>query len=529
MSAPVGRDEGSGRLARFFANLRERWWIVLLSVIVLGGLAYAISLLLESRYSATAQIAYSQRDANAVSKALTDAGTVGLPENSIPSDALVLQTSDFAERVSQAMGGSLSPDRLRNSISAAPGEEAPLINVTATSSEAGLAATVANAFSDEFVKYRQEEIQRLLQSALALLEERTLDSGGSLESEQQRDAINLLLASQITDYQVLERAAAPTSAYYPQPLLNLAWGLIAGLILGLTLALSLGALDKRIKDQATLERILDLSIIGAMPTPSRRKGAADSRGGSSLVGFRSGNESVLESMRMLRSNLKVLGFGDTRRSVLVTSIGSGESKSALSVNLALSMALAGDRVILVDADLRNPAIHIRLNIANTQGLSEALTDRSVGWSERIQAVDLVPFVDPRLIASKRAAENEATVSKFLCLTSGALPADPTEVLESPAMNELLGELQGISDYVILDGPPMPAASDALILAQLTDAVILASTLGRETIAEASQVRQLFARAEIEVLGLVVCCGKPQSHDSYYYRRSQDTGTPTRPR
>jgi len=86
------------------------------------------------------------------------------------------------------------------------------------------------------------------------------------------------------------------------------------------------------------------------------------------------------------------------------------------------------------------------------------------------------------------------------------------------MSSLLADLQGISDYVILDGPPMLLASDSLILAQSVDAVILASTLGRETAAEAKQVRQLLARAEIAALGLVICGAKPQSREGYYYYR-----------
>ena len=527
MSALDSRNGEGGRLARLLANLRERWWIVLASVIVLGGLAFVISLLLESRYSATAQLEQDRYNTKAISKALEDAGTAGLPEDSIPSDALTLQTSAFAERVSEALGASLSADELRASISTASDSEAPVIYVTATGSEADLVATVANAFAEEFVKYRQEEVQRLLQSALALVQERIRDSGSSLELEERSDAIDLLLSSQVADYEVLERATAPASPYWPKPILNLVWGLVAGLVLGLVAAISLGALDRRIKDQATLERVMDLPVLGAMPAPSRPRGATGSLGKNATVGFRKGNELLLESMRMLRSNLKVLGFGDTRRSVLVTSTAPGEGKSTLAVNLALSMALAGDRVILVDADLRNPSIDRYLSIPNTHGLAEALTDRSVGWSERIQAVDLAPFVDQRLITAKRPTDSETTVSKFLCLPSGALPGSPTEVLESPAMGDLLAELQGISDYVILDGPPMLMASDSLVLAQLVDAVILASALGRETVTEAKQVRQLLARAEIQALGLVICGGKPQPHDSYYYRPGRERSTSAR--
>jgi Mrp family chromosome partitioning ATPase/capsular polysaccharide biosynthesis protein len=532
MNTVTDRDDKGHRFARFLATLRERWWVVLFTLIVVGGLAFAVSLLLEPRYSATAQLAYSARDAQSASQALSDAGTAGLPHN-ISSDALTLQTSAFADRVSLAMGGAVSPEDLRSSTKASSDPQVDVIYVKTTAPDPNLVADIANAFADEFVKARQEELQGLLQAALEFAEGRIdsltpeeKKSEHGLELEQQRDTLAMLLSNEITDYKVLERAATPTSAYFPRPFLNLLWGLCAGLVLGLALALLLGSLDRRIKDRSTLERVMDLPVLGVMPMTSRKKGGRAS-GGSSAVGFRKGHEALLESMRMLRSNLKVLGFGDTRRSVLITSTAPGEGKSTLAVNLALSMALSGDRVILVDADLRNPTIDRYLDIPNVEGLADALMDKSVAWSERIQAVDLAPFVDPRIASARRTADDETAVSKFLCLTSGTLPGNPTEVLESPAMTGLLAELQGISDYVILDGPPMLLASDSLVLAQSVDAVILASTLGKETAAEANQVRQLLARAEITALGLVICGARPQSREGYYYRPGHDRGTTTR--
>ena len=533
MSAFADRDEKGRRFARFLATLRERWWVVLFTMIVVGGLAFAVSLLLEPRYSATAQIAYSARDAQSASQALSVAGTPEVRHN-ISSDALTLQTSAFADRVSQAMGRAVSPGDLRSSIEIASDPQVDVIYAKAISSDQYQVADIANAFADEFVKTRQEELKGLLESAQDFVqglidsltpEEETSEHG--LELKQQRDTLAMLLSSDITDYKVLERAATPTSAYFPRPFLNLLYGLGAGLVLGLLLALLLSSLDRRIKDPSTLERVMDLPVLGTMPMTSRGKRGRPSSS-NPAVGFRKGNEALLESLRMLRSNLKVLGFGDTKRSVLITSTVPGEGKSTLAVNLALSMALSGDRVILVDADLRNPTIDRYLDIPNVEGLGDVLMDKDVAWSEKIQAVDLGPFVDPRMSSAKRTMDNEGAVSKFLCLTSGTLPGNPTEVLESTAMIGLLGELQGISDYVILDGPPMLLASDSLVLAQSVDAVILASTLGRETAAEANQVRQLFARAEIAALGLVICGGKPQSRGGYYYcRPSHDRGPAAR--
>jgi Mrp family chromosome partitioning ATPase/capsular polysaccharide biosynthesis protein len=516
MSAHTDYGERGHGLARFVGTVRERWWLIFATVVVLGGAAFAVStFLLEPRYSATAQVTYSQRDADAVSKALTDAGTAGLPKT-LSSDALILRTSAFTERVSKAMGGSLSPDLLRSSlgVSTVPGVE--VIDIKATASQADLAANVANACAEEFVKTRQEELRGLLQSALEFVQGRIASlapaeqsSGISSALEQQKYALSSLLSSTLADYKMLEKASIPASPYFPRPYFNLVLGLAAGFVLGLVLAILRGSLDRRIKELALLERVMDLPVLGAMPAaPGKQSGKRNG------VGYRKGNEPLLEATRMLRSNLKVLGFGDTKRSILITSTAPDEGKSVLAINLTLSMALAGDRVILVDADLRNPSIDRYLDIPNTKGLGDALADGSVGWSETIKAVDLAPFVDPRLMSSRNAAEDESGVSKFLCLTSGTLPTNPTELLESPAMASLLAELQGYSDYVIVDGPPMLATSDSLILAQSLDAVILASTLGRETAAQARQVRQLLARADIQALGLVVCGTRSRDREGY---------------
>jgi protein-tyrosine kinase len=209
-------------------------------------------------------------------------------------------------------------------------------------------------------------------------------------------------------------------------------------------------------------------------------------------------------MRSVRSNLKVLGFGESKRSVLITSVGPGEGKSTLAVNLAISMALAGDRVILVDADLHNPMIHQYLGIPNTEGLTDVLVERDVPWSSKMKAVELSHFVSPEIEAARQAAGKEAPVNKFLCLTSGTVTGNPAELLESPALADVLSELQGISDYVIVDSPPMLVAADSLTLARSVDALVLASMLGRDTGEQMLEARQLLSRAEITPLGIVLC-------------------------
>jgi Mrp family chromosome partitioning ATPase/capsular polysaccharide biosynthesis protein len=524
MSAPAGPNDGPHHLARFVTTLRERWWAVLFTIIVVGGLVFGVSLLLEPRYSATSQLTYSSRDAQLASQALSSSGNPELAHN-ISSDSLALTTSAFAGRVSKAMGGSVSAGDLRSSIDIASDPGPDVITIKAVGSDPIKVAEIADTFASEFVKLRQEGVEESLTEAKSFLDARidslTPEEASSelgIALKQQREGLALVISMQVTDYEILQKATVPTSPYFPRPFRMLLIGLGAGLLIGLIVASLLDYFDRRIKDQSTLERVMELPVLGTVPLVSRQKSSSSSID-KSAVGFAQGNDSLLESVQMLRSNLKVLGFGDTRRTVLITSTAPGEGKSRLAANLAIGMALSGDRVILVDADLRNPTIHKYLGIPNDQGLGDALMEREVSWSAKIQAVDLAPFASPRMGLAKKPGGKEVAISKFLCLPSGSLPSNPTEILESEALGDVLAELQGISDYVILDGPPMLVASDALVLAQSVDAVVLASTLGKETTAEAVQVRQLLARAEIAALGIVICGGKPQPP----YRQSARDG------
>lgn len=522
-----GKPRGFGRALRV---LRERWWVVLLSMVVVGAIAYGVSMLLEPRYGATAQLVYSAREAQLVSQALSASGGADSLHN-VSRDATALQTSTFAGRVSQAIGGSIGVSELRSSVEVTADPQMDVISIEASAADPLQATDIADAFAAEFIKQRQEEIAELLTETQGLVDARIQSlsaeeaaSSYGIAVRQQRDDLEMLLSKEISDYEVLEKATVPASPYFPRPFFNLLLGLAAGLVLGLILAAILDRRDKRIKDQATLEGIMNLPVIGALP-PASAKAGKGSSGGNPAVGFRKGNEALLESMRMLRSNLKVLGFGETKRSVLITSVGQGEGKSTLAVNLALTMALSGDRVVLVDADFHNPTIHQYLRLPNTEGLSDVLLNRDVSWSTKIKAVELDQFVGPRTSIPPRPDAGEAPISKFLCMTSGPVLTNPAEVLESGAMTDMLAEFEGISDYVILDGPPMLAASDTLALAQCVDALVLASMLGRDTDVDAAQVRQLLERAEITALGIVMYGVKSRSRDiSYQYGAPQSEGS-----
>lgn len=512
MAQTADHDARPGGFTRFFAMLRERYVAVLLAVIVCGAAAYAGSLLLPSHYSATSQVAYSARNAQWASEALSSSGTAPLVHN-ISSDAARLKTTTLAGRVRKDLSATTDTEELRSSIGVASDPQAEVISITAFGTNPMLVAQIADGFAAEFVALRREEIGRslvqaetLVESRIAALtgEEKTSAKGAALAEQQQK--LSSLISLDINDYEVMQKAVVPVSADWPRPLMNLLIGLAAGLVVGLILAWLLSYFDRRIKDPSTLEQILDLPVLatmGASPNKRGRSGAAWSG-----VGFTGDNEAFLEPIRMLRSNLKVLGFGETKRTVLIASAAPGKDKSRLAANLTIGMALAGDRVILVDADLGNPTIHQYFDIPGDHGLADALLDRSQLWSTYVQSVDVHRFVAPEAaFAPAPGGDGRPAVSKFFCLTGGSPLVNFAEILESDAWAGVLAELRGVSDYVIVAGPPMLASPDALMLARSVDAVILAGSLETDTTGDDMQAKQLLAHAEIPVLGMVVCGAK----------------------
>jgi Mrp family chromosome partitioning ATPase len=163
-------------------------------------------------------------------------------------------------------------------------------------------------------------------------------------------------------------------------------------------------------------------------------------------------------------------------------------------------------VVLVDGDLRAPAIHRYLGLANLRGLSDTLGGNG-DWSTNIQVVDLSRFVDPTMELVRKPAQ-------FLCLTSGPTPSNASEMLESPAMSRMLAELEELADYVIIDGPPLLTTSEALTIAQHAGNVLLCSKLGEDTVDEARQTKALLAQAQAVSLGIVVTGAKPKAQPEY---------------
>ncbi len=188
-----------------------------------------------------------------------------------------------------------------------------------------------------------------------------------------------------------------------------------------------------------------------------------------------------EAYRTLRTNLQFSSLGNPPRTLLVTSAGADEGKSAVLCNLAVTIAQAGTRVIVVDGDLRRPSVHEIFDLANDKGLSAELL---------AQGSDELPL-------------QQTAVPNLRVLTAGPLPPNPADLVGSPRMQQVVDGLVASADLVLLDAPPVGIVADAALLASKVDGVILVVSAGKTRREAANRAKAALEKANARILGVVL--------------------------
>ncbi len=245
---------------------------------------------------------------------------------------------------------------------------------------------------------------------------------------------------------VIDRALVPQNKFKPNLMTNLSFGALLGLLLGISGAFLREFMDDTVKDINELERTSQLSVLGVVPevlnnTPSQL----------AQLTIKEPKSGVAEAFRSLRTAMRFILRNDEHNIVFVTSACAGEGKTTTATNLACAYANAGSRVLLIDADLRNPSLHKTLNVHMAAGLADYLQGN----------------------ASTDSLVHRTDISNLNLIPAGKLPEDPSELLSSPQMQALLATAREEYDQIILDGPPVLGLADALVLSSLADTTLLA--------------------------------------------------------
>lgn len=508
-SAPEWRRAGAeaAGLQRYFQTVRERWKMILATVVATTLAAAVFLVLADSTYKAHADLLITPVSSD-------DSATQGLPvirESNDPlrdvqTAARLATTRDVAERARRGLGLEEDAGSLLDQVSAEPVAGSNVLAVEAQSSDPQRAAALANAFGEAAVRQRSADFRRELEPRIRSLRRR-IASG-----EDQGVAGPDSLASQLAQLESLRvggdptmrlqtRADEPDSPASPKPKLTIAAAILSGLLLGVGGAFAMNTIDPRLRREAQLRERFSLPILARIPH-ERRARTQTTRGGLFGIGRPEKRRALsplelspmtLEAYRTMRAMLAATSPPGSR-SVLVTGPSIGEGKSTTAMNLASSLALTGHRVILVEADFRRPTIGDAFGVTATVGIGKMLLG---GIPLESALVAAKPFGDNlRLLLADRA-------DTWLA-----------ELLSLPAATVLLKDAERLADFVVVDSPPLTEVIDALPLAQQVDDVLLVVRLGISNLTQLDRLGDLLAQNDITPKGFAVV-GVGSAEERYY--------------
>ncbi len=473
-----GRPEASA-LPSAMRVIRERWWVILL-VTILGlcvGVLYGATATKTYKATATVLIQPSSPISDAV--VASSSAAAEDPTRIAATDLLLMTSSAVANAARQALGLDVSASDLRSEVSASEEPNADLFDITASDSDPGRAAKIANAFASEFVAFRQANAQQSAAAAEAELRQRLaslpasdVTDAAALRAALQR--VTELGAVQTGDASVVSSASVPSSPSSPKPKLDAALGLIFGLALGLGLAFLVDLTDRRIKDGEGFEAAYGLGTLVHVPTRSLSASGSDP------------HSAAFEPYRILGGALTFSKRAAGVRSLLVTSAVWGEGKTTVAVGLAKALADGGHTVSLVELGQRGPSLSRYFPLQGDSGLSAALVDDEPVTDRLQQPVPSLPCLNV-LPAGRRIAGN------------------PLEMLRSPEMDRVMEQLLSVSDIVIYDAPPILGVADtqALLDHPRIDACLIVARGNRLTREEARRARAILNQRLVQPLGLVL--------------------------
>jgi len=505
--------------------IRRRLLLIAVAGLVAGGVAYLVASSLPKQYEATAMLVVGQ------SITATDPNYTDLLASQQVSVAYAqaATTRKTLTQVITSLDLSITYEDLKGRVNAELPPDSPIITIHATYEDPTIAAAIANAIASEMIaaspairgqqadtqvfvsgqldalrseiQELQDEIARVTQRPTQPLEDHQYlkDLEGRLEQARSTYVAMLQSApgSSANALTLVDPAVAPDLPSSPRIALLTLLAIIGALLGATALAFLLEYLDDRVASPEEAEAVAGLPTLGTIGRITETKVPADS-----IALWRSPNAPVAEAFRTLRTNLGFSRVDNRLRAVLVTSAMPGEGKTTVACNLAVAYSQAGKRVYLMDADLRRPGVHPTFALPNNMGLSTLLRAEELTTLSPVQVAYQVDH-DLRVI------------------TTGPLPPNPAELLDSQRMRDLISLLVADADIVVIDSPPTLAAADAAILATITDGAILVIDTAATKRSAVVRARDTLARVDATVLGVVLNKLSGRA-DTYYYRYYQQS-------
>lgn len=503
---------------RDYLRVLRRYWLMIAVITIIGAAAgLANALRQKPTYQASSQLSFQDP-----TQELTLAGIGSTPQTPVQLAEVNATTATAPEvmaEVRRRLRTSISPTALANAVSPQVSTTSGLLRINATASSANFAAELANTVADVLVdrdnrrvRAQFARIARQIRRRIAHLPRGTGAAGGTLdfyEGELARLEVVGVLANSAT---VAKTAQVPGGPSSPNKTRDTALGLGLGLLLAIIAAFVRDSMDRRLRGSHDIETSLDLPVLGQVR--NQVMGQVVHPGGELSAEQRLD----LEGFRILRRNLEFL---DNPRTVVVTSAVAQEGKTTVAIALAYAMAAAGKSTLLVDADLRRPAVASRLGVEQSPGLSEYLS----GAASAEDVVRTVKF--PEGVAPTPAqpgssnGHGAAVMHGFKCVASGTPTSGAAELLGSSRLTQLISEAGQAYELLIFDSSPLLPVADTLEMLPHVDAVVLCVRDGQTTRDQAVATKTILERIPGHQAGVVVTGVKPQSGEYGVYSYSYE--------
>ena len=519
----TNQSKMGGNTVRYYLKLIFHWWwLLIIGALIPGGVSYQLTSQKQDFYQAAATVMVG----SGLQNPDPDLWQLNLSNTLAAAYAELVRQGPVTSAVIERLGLERSPEQLAEQIGTRIYSGAQLLEIQVTDTDPEAAALIANALADELIRRspasggsdpaQQEFIRRQLeelQMKVTDVNERInalttsladLTSAAEIQDAQDRIAAleevknryqmtyaNLLDSYQAESPNVLslfEPAVPPQWPIASKTKLIVAIASMAGVGLALGAIFLMEYLDTSLRwEEAGTQSVLEMPVLGVIPQQTSRK--------ASLI-FNPLSP-VSEGVRTIQANIFLMRPDHPFKTLLLTSPGISEGKSFVLANLAVVLAAAGNRVIVVDSDMRRPTLHEYLDRPNAIGLADVLRHANT--------------VDAQVIPLQ-----ETDYDGLMLLTAGRPPVDPATLLTSPRFQNLLAVLSQQSDVVLVDSPPVIGPPDATVIATLVEGTILVASVGqsrRELIEQARD--RLLRQPGVHLLGITVNRVKSDGNYRYY--------------
>jgi succinoglycan biosynthesis transport protein ExoP len=514
----IGHGEPRVQLREYLAILWVRKWPIILVTLVVVGAAMVFSARQTPLYASEARFLVQETT-------ISGQDTTGKALNMETQRELV-SSLPVAEIVAEDVGAIAEPRALlRNlEIEVVPGTE--ILAIRYQSPDPQRTQEVTDAFARGYAEFRRRELLAELEAASEDIREQiqalTLDKDEALEAaaavppastergelDAEANAILTqinLLEQELSDLvdrkdiqvgDIIEPALLPTEPVSPDYVRSGILALAVGLLLGVGVAFLAERLDDGLRGRQDLEARLGAPVLAVIPRVATWRRRRD----TPVVTVTEPRAAPAEAYRTLRTSLLFAASQRDAKTLLVTSPHAGEGKTATSANLAVTLAQARKRVLLISADLRKPRIHRFFGISNDVGLTSLLIGEARPW----EAVVDVGFEHLKVVPS------------------GPVPGNPAELLGSDAMGRLLAQFREVAEFVILDSAPAMVVADALTLAPFADAALFVADAEQTSRGAVTHARNQLEQVNVKVIGAVLNNFDPARaraaayYYSYYY-------------